>query len=233
MKKKIDDCIELLQNADPTGEIQPDTQELLELEDQCYMMGPLIDTKLQKIDQKHAVLEDLNLKILEAFQVYNNLMKESISKNTNMIYSVSTLNQLNSLGPQHQLQQQQQQSMVNPAAGISYAAAPPSIDSMMLANQLNSLANGGLPQQQQGFPSMQQNHQQGYQLDPNQQQQLQQQQQMLQQMSQPNQFQLPNGQQQMQQQLYNTNNIVPNKLDATLTHSTSGGQFNYATPYQN
>ena len=161
-EKKIDDCIELLQNADPTGEIQPDTQELLELEDQCYMMGPLIDTKLQKIDQKHAVLEDLNLKILEAFQVYNNLMKESISKTTNLIYSPSAINQLNSLP-----------SSVNnpilnnnPQSQISYAAAPPTLDtsSMLLANQLNSLGanaamynmpmNTSQQQQQQQIPQM-------------------------------------------------------------------------------
>lgn len=77
----------MLQNADPTGEIQPDSQEMLELEDECYMMGPLIDKKLQEIDEQHAALEDLNLKLLEAFQLYNNLMKESISKQTALITS--------------------------------------------------------------------------------------------------------------------------------------------------
>jgi hypothetical protein len=187
-------------------------------------MGPLIDNKLQKIDQKHAVLEDLNLKILEAFQVYNNLMKESISKTTNLIYSASTLNQLNSLGPQQQLQQPSA-SMVNPVTPISYAAAPPNIDSMMLANQLNSLALGGLPQQPQGFPNMQNIPTQAYKLDPTQQQQQQQQlppqQQPLQQI--PSQFQMPNGQ--LQQPVYN----VANNL---IAPSASNGQFNYATPYQ-
>ena len=77
---KIDESIELIKNADPTGEIQPDTYEMLQLEEECYMMGPLIDLKLQYVDQKHAVLEDLNTKLLEAFQMYNNLMKESINK---------------------------------------------------------------------------------------------------------------------------------------------------------
>jgi hypothetical protein len=41
----------LIQNADPTGEIQPDSEELIQLEEMCYCMGPLIDQELQKIDQ--------------------------------------------------------------------------------------------------------------------------------------------------------------------------------------
>lgn len=93
---KIDECIELMQNADPTGEIQPDSQEMLLLEDQCYMMGPLIDQQLQKIDYKHAILDDVNIKIIEAFQMYNNLMKESISKTTNLIQPMMTNNNLSS-----------------------------------------------------------------------------------------------------------------------------------------
>ena len=73
-----------MQNADPTGEIQPDSREMPQLEDQCYMMGPLIDQQLQKIDYTHAILDVLNIKIIEAFQMYNNLMKESINKTTNL-----------------------------------------------------------------------------------------------------------------------------------------------------
>jgi hypothetical protein len=201
------------------------------------MMGPLIDAKLQKIDQKHAVLEDLNLKILEAFQVYNNLMKESISKNTNMIYSSSsTMGQLNSISAQ----QPQQQLPLNPGQQISYAAAPPNIDpsSMLLANQLNSLAvsgaaaqlpqqstlaNGMMPQAPQGY-AMPVNGG-GYSLDPNQQ--------MLQQQQQINPtYQMPNNSGQMYAA---AGNIVP-KLETSMTHSTSGGQlngYNYTAPYQN
>jgi hypothetical protein len=137
-EKKIDDCLELLQNADPTGEIQPDTPELLELEDQCYMMGPLIDKQLQHIDYKHVILEDLNLKMLEAFQIYNNLMKESISK--------SNMGFVNGMGVAG--------AGTGPGAGYSipYAAAPPhsSLDqsSLLLANQLSNIA---LSNQQNNF----------------------------------------------------------------------------------
>jgi signal transducing adaptor molecule len=124
-ERKIDECIELLQNADPTGEIQPDTQEMLELEDDCYMMGPLIDKKLQHIDQKHAVLEDLNMKMLEAFQIYNNLMKESLSKQATFM--------------------SQPTSMMNPS-NFGYSSIPYTVsgaqpladqNNMMLANQMN------------------------------------------------------------------------------------------------
>ena len=233
-----------MQNADPTGEIVPDTQELLEMEDQCYMMGPLIDNKLQKIDQKHAVLEDLNLKILDAFQVYNNLMKESISKSTNFMYSSSTINQLNSISVNGNQPQQAVTPLLsgNPAAQISFAGAPPSLDSssMLLANQLNSLVNNSspmngsniLPPQTYGIPPKTMPNS-AYQLDPSQ-QMLQMNQQIM-------------YQQQSQNQMY-SNNMVP-KLDPTLNKSSSqlnqttslpqmtGGQlFNYApttTSYQN
>lgn len=126
-----------MQNADPTGEIQPDTHELLELEDQCYMMGPLIDKQLQKIDHKHAILEDLNIKMLEAFQIYNNLMKDSISKTANLMGA--------------------NQMVSDPMAGypnqIPYVTAPPSADpnSFLLANQLNSMSAGN--QNPGGMPS--------------------------------------------------------------------------------
>ncbi len=85
-----------MQNADPTGEIQPDSREMLQLEDQCYMMGPLIDQQLQKIDYTHAILDVLNIKIIEAFQMYNNLMKESINKTTNLTQPIILNNNISS-----------------------------------------------------------------------------------------------------------------------------------------
>lgn len=121
----------MLQNADPTGEIQPDTQEMLQLEDQCYMMGPLIDQQLQKIDFKHAGLESLNFKILESFQMYNNLMKESITRTSSFGPTMPNPNVI-----------QQQQ---NPNY-IPFVTAPPLNDpnSQNLANQLNNFSNYGM-----------------------------------------------------------------------------------------
>ncbi|XP_062566054.1 signal transducing adapter molecule 2-like [Saccostrea cucullata] len=74
---KIDEVLQLIQNADPTGETQPDSTEMLRLENQCSRMGPLIDTELEKIDKKHASLCELNSKVVEAMQLYHNLMKET------------------------------------------------------------------------------------------------------------------------------------------------------------
>lgn len=128
MKKKIDECIELMQNADPTGEIQPDSQEMLLLEDQCYMMGPLIDQQLQKIDYKHAILDDLNIKIIEAFQMYNNLMKASITKTSNFIQPMMINNNTNS----NMISQ-------NPGNFIPYCSGPSQIDNN-LSNQLDSFS---------------------------------------------------------------------------------------------
>lgn len=48
---KIDEALQLIQNADPTGETQTDSTEMLRLENQCSRMGPLIDTELEKIDK--------------------------------------------------------------------------------------------------------------------------------------------------------------------------------------
>ncbi|XP_045180374.2 signal transducing adapter molecule 2-like [Mercenaria mercenaria] len=74
---KIDDMLQQIQNADPTGETRPDSVEMLQLEEQCKAMGPLIDAELEKIDKRHAELCGINAKVLEALQMYHNLMKET------------------------------------------------------------------------------------------------------------------------------------------------------------
>ncbi|XP_071113370.1 signal transducing adapter molecule 2-like [Haliotis cracherodii] len=83
-ENKIDETLQLIQNADPTGETQPDSQELLNLEEQCKVMGPLIDTELEKIDKKHAQLVDLNKKVMDALQMYHSLMRENPAFNYTM-----------------------------------------------------------------------------------------------------------------------------------------------------
>lgn len=131
-------------------------------------MGPLIDQQLQKIDYKHAILEDLNMKILEAYQMYNTLMKESIIK-THGGFSATT----NNFNP-NMIQQQQSQQNMNQGF-IPFVAAPPQTDANPhnLANQLNNFANynngmtsndgqqGGMnmqPQQQEQYNSGFQNY---------------------------------------------------------------------------
>lgn len=58
---KIDEALQLIQNADPTGETQTDSTEMLRLENQCSRMGPLIDTELEKIDK--SVCYVINLQV--------------------------------------------------------------------------------------------------------------------------------------------------------------------------
>lgn len=47
---KIDRLLFLLHEADPTGE-RPDSEELLQLEEQCLKMGPLIDQELGNLNK--------------------------------------------------------------------------------------------------------------------------------------------------------------------------------------
>lgn len=78
---KIDRLLFLLHEADPTGE-RPDSDELLQLEEQCLKMGPLIDQELEIVDKTHASLSAVNSQLVEALNIYCNLMKETSAYST-------------------------------------------------------------------------------------------------------------------------------------------------------
>lgn len=69
---KINETLETLQNVDPTAD--SDAVNLLQSEEQCRLMAPLIDQELEQVDRHHLTLMDLNSRLSEAFQMYTSLM---------------------------------------------------------------------------------------------------------------------------------------------------------------
>jgi len=103
-ERLVDRCLTMLQNADPTGEIEADSNEMLMLEDTCYAMGPLIDHELEKVDRKHVQLEELNKNLREAMDLYHRLMEEgrirSTQAKTNAAQLASHMYQQSQIPPQ-------------------------------------------------------------------------------------------------------------------------------------
>jgi hypothetical protein len=163
-ERLIDRCLTMLQNADPTGEIEADSNEMLMLEDTCYAMGPLIDHELEKVDRKHVQLEDLNKNLREAMDLYHRLMEEgrirAAQAKTNAAQIANQMYQQPQMPPQPYYQvhpglQPQQPMMYQPQQAY---------------NQMP-------PQTQQSMPYLPQQASGAYYVDPNLQQQQQQQQQ--------------------------------------------------------
>ncbi|OQV19175.1 Signal transducing adapter molecule 2 [Hypsibius exemplaris] len=81
----IDQTLNQIHDADPEGE-RPDPADLLELEDQCTRMWPLIDNELQQADKLQSALEEISTQINDALAMYDNVMKEQAAQMPPMGY---------------------------------------------------------------------------------------------------------------------------------------------------
>lgn len=116
---KIDRLLYLLHEADPTGE-RPDSDELIQLEEQCLKMGPLIDQELEVVDKTHASLSAVNSQLVEALNIYCALMKEDST--------YSTLPQQSPYAMQQPPTSFQGPTGLNPPH-LAYAQPPPQLQS--------------------------------------------------------------------------------------------------------
>lgn len=71
----IDRLMNLLNEADPTTP-ETDPVELKALEAQVEAMGPLIDAELERVDRRHAELTRLSTELVDALNLYHQLMHE-------------------------------------------------------------------------------------------------------------------------------------------------------------
>ncbi|XP_059139951.1 signal transducing adapter molecule 1-like [Physella acuta] len=155
---KIDEVLGLIQNADPTGVTQPDSGHMLMLEDQCRAMGPLIDAELEKIDRKHANLVELNKKVMDALQMYHNLMKETPAygysglKGPGIPNTYSPVPQTVGMGAPSQLYSSQPQYMVPGGMGGPPSQGPPN---MSMAGSMSGPVPSQIYTQTQVAPSSQ------------------------------------------------------------------------------
>lgn len=76
---KIDQVLQLLHEADPT-QPESDAPELPSLEDQVHQMGPLIDAELESVDRRHAQLTRLSTELVDALNLYHQLMHENVGQ---------------------------------------------------------------------------------------------------------------------------------------------------------
>uniref|UniRef100_A0A5K3G2C3 Secreted protein n=1 Tax=Mesocestoides corti TaxID=53468 RepID=A0A5K3G2C3_MESCO len=105
----LENCLEMLHDADPTGVSRPDPEELPQMESRCRAMEPLIDRELEEVDTRINDVEALKQRLLDAFAEYHDIVARSPPAPA---FSAA------SMFPGGQ--QQQQQPVFNPAVPASY-----------------------------------------------------------------------------------------------------------------
>jgi len=68
-------CLELLEDADPTGEVA-DPSELQILEEASMAQAPLIDARLAHIDRQHNLLAEVDVKIRDVLALYDSAVQQ-------------------------------------------------------------------------------------------------------------------------------------------------------------
>jgi len=67
--------LELLEDADPTGEVA-DPSELQILEEASMAQAPLIDARLAHIDRQHNLLAEVDVKIRDVLALYDSAVQQ-------------------------------------------------------------------------------------------------------------------------------------------------------------
>ncbi|XP_046841059.1 signal transducing adapter molecule 1-like [Xenia sp. Carnegie-2017] len=76
-EEKIKQCLVMLKNANVEEE-DDDEETLIELEETCRKMAPLIADKIQVIQKKYDELTDINVSFLQAMSKYQNMLNEPL-----------------------------------------------------------------------------------------------------------------------------------------------------------
>ncbi|ESN98470.1 hypothetical protein HELRODRAFT_176946 [Helobdella robusta] len=74
--EKINTTLNMLQSADPCGDVQTDPENMQTYEEHCKLMIPLINQELEKIDRQHMKLMEFNDKLIHSLELYHTLMAE-------------------------------------------------------------------------------------------------------------------------------------------------------------
>jgi len=225
---KIDRVLHMLHEADPTGEVE-DPQELAGLEDHVNQMGPLIDQELEKIDRRHAQLTRLGGELVEALNMYHNLMREPVGQTSMPSY--------NGIMPGPAVSMPHFPPVLNAMPYSGYPSFNPNVPYQMVRPPHSA------PPGTEGYNSMPQQYQQNGQLQQLQQPphsaaagteynsmpQYQQNGQQQQNQQPPNSMGIPNGQIGSHQQPPNSIGILPNGQIGSQQQpqSSAGMQYNY------
>lgn len=90
-ESKLDRVLGMLHDADPTND-ENDPLELAALEEQANMMGPLVDNELEVVDRRYAQLTQLSTQLVEAMNLYHQLMRDIPASSHPSMHSMPPMN---------------------------------------------------------------------------------------------------------------------------------------------